>query len=461
MTVEQIAASGEQTIGGIPAGELAARFGTPSYVYDGAALRAAYQGLRERLHPAVDLFYSLKANPNVSVAALLRSLGAGMEVSSLTELATARWAGATPEEIILLGPGKSAEELRTAVELGIRAVVCESLEELAEVDALGAPGRVPVLLRVNPDFTTKGSRLAMGGKPRQFGTDQELLREAGETLRGLRHVEVLGIHVYMGTRILNAADIVHNTRGALAAAAELAAAIGSPLRCVDVGGGLGVAYFDQESDLDLAATVDGVNAAVTEFRATHPDCRIIMELGRYLTARCGTYLVRARYVKRSRGQWFVVTDGGMNHHMAAIGLGSFVKRNFPIRSLSHPDAPATEQYTITGPLCTPEDVLGRNVALPPVAPGDLIGVERSGAYGPTASPGLFLSHGYPAEVLVLDGTAYLVRDRDTVADLLGKQRLVPHLGPGTGTDPDPGGGHWAADRLDLSRLWAVPERTTR
>lgn len=449
----------EDTIGGVPVSVLAQRFGTPTYVYDGATLRATYAGLRERLHPAVDLFYSLKANPNVSVAALLRSLGAGMEVSSLAELATARWAGARPEEIILLGPGKSAEELRTAVELGIRAVVCESLDEVAEVDALASSGRVPVLLRVNPDFATKGSRLAMGGKPRQFGTDQEILREAGQTLRALRHVDVLGIHVYMGTRILNAADIVHNTRGALAAATELSAAIGFPLRCVDVGGGLGVAYFDQESDLDLDATVDGVNAAVTEFRADHPECRIIMELGRYLTARSGTYLVRARYVKRSRGQWFVVTDGGMNHHMAAIGLGSFVKRNYPIRSLSHPDAPATEQYTITGPLCTPEDVLGRNVALPTVSPGDLLGVRRSGAYGSTASPGLFLSHGYPAEVLVLDGEAHLVRDRDTLADLLGKQHLVPDLV----SDPvsDPGAGQSAADGFDLSRLWAVPERTAR
>jgi diaminopimelate decarboxylase len=294
---------------------------------------------------------------------------------------------------------------------------------------MSGPGRTPVLLRVNPSFATKGSRLAMGGKPRQFGIDQEALLEAGATLRALRHVDVLGIHVYMGTRILDAADVVHNTRGALAAAAFLGTAVGIPLRCVDVGGGLGVAYFDNEKDLDLAATVEGVNEAVTEFRRDHPGCRVIMEVGRYLAAWCGTYVARVRYVKQSRGQWFAVTDGGMNHHMAATGVGSFARRNFPIRSLSRPDDPATDLYTITGPLCTPEDVVGRNVALPPVAPGDLLGVERSGAYGPSASPGLFLSHGYPAEVLVLDGTAHLVRQRDTVDDLLAKQRLAPSLDP--------------------------------
>jgi diaminopimelate decarboxylase len=404
--------------------QLAERFGTPLYVYDGDLLRRTYTELRAMLHPAVDLYYSAKANPNVSVCAVLRSLGAGMEVSSLAELATARWSGAEPGRIIFLGPGKSSDELRSCIALGIRAIVCESLAELATVDELTRAGRTPVLLRVNPAFSTKGSRLAMGGKPRQFGTDQEVLLAAGATVRALRNVDVIGIHVYMGTRILNADDIVHNTRGALAAAEELSVALGIPLRTVDVGGGLGVAYFEDEKDLDVQRTVQGVNEAVTAFTGRHPDCRLIMELGRYLTGGCGTYVVRARYVKQSRGEWFVVTDGGMNHHLAAVGIGSFARRNFPIRALTRPDEPATGQYTVTGPLCTPEDVLARRVALPEVGPGDLIGVERAGAYGPTASPGLFLSHGYPAEVLVLDGVAHLVRRRDTVEDLLGKQQLV-------------------------------------
>jgi diaminopimelate decarboxylase len=114
----------------------------------------------------------------------------------------------------------------------------------------------------------------------------------------------------------------------------------------------------------------------------------------------------------------------MNHHMAAVGVGSFVKRNFPVRSITRYGDLASHRYTITGPLCTPDDVLARRVVLPEVRPGDLIAVERSGAYGPTSSPGLFLSHGYPAEVLVADGRPHLVRRRDTVEDLLGKQNLV-------------------------------------
>jgi diaminopimelate decarboxylase len=424
-------------IGGLATEHLAQRFGTPLYVYDGGSLRDVYTALRGQLHPAIDIFYSAKANPNVGVCAVLRSMGAGMEVSSLAELHTARWAGADPDAVIFLGPGKSHAELTACVQLGIRAIVCESLAELALIDELSREaGRTTrVLLRVNPEFTTKGSRLSMGGKPRQFGTDQEILR--GAEIRRYRHVRVDGIQVYMGTRILDAEAVVHNTRGALEAAEELSAALGFELSTVDIGGGLGIAYFEDESDLAVAEAVEGVNAAVAAFTARHPECRFIMELGRYLAGWSGTYVVRARYVKQSRGEHFVVTDGGMNHHMAAVGMGSFVKRNFPIRLLSRPDAPPTGKYTITGPLCTPEDVLGRRVSLPEVRPGDLIGIERAGAYGPTASPVLFLSHGYPAEVLVIDGQAHLVRPRDTVEDLLAKQILPPIHRP-------------AAERRDLT-----------
>jgi diaminopimelate decarboxylase len=412
-------------VGTIATQQLAEQFGTPLYVYDGASLRGVYAALRDQLHPAVDIFYSAKANPNVGVCAVLRSMGAGMEVSSLAELRTARWAGAEPESVIFLGPGKSRAELAACVELGIRAIVCESLAELALIDELSREARrtTRVLLRVNPEFTTKGSRLSMGGKPRQFGTDHEILR--GAEIGRYRHVQLDGIHIYMGTRILDAEAIAENTHGTLAAAQELSAALGFALATVDIGGGLGVAYFENESDLAVADAVAGVNAAVAEFTGRYPDCRVIMELGRYLAAWCGTYVVRTRYVKESRGEHFAVTDGGMNHHMAAVGIGSFVKRNFPISLLSRPDAPPAGRYTITGPLCTPEDVLGRQVVLPEVRPGDLIGIQRAGAYGPTASPGLFLGHGYPAEVLVIDGQAHLVRRRDTVDDLLAKQILPP------------------------------------
>ncbi|WP_017596052.1 type III PLP-dependent enzyme domain-containing protein [Nocardiopsis potens] len=426
-TAEDTPAAEEWRVQGVPASELARAFGTPLFVYDANALEAVYNGLRERLDPAIDILYSLKANPNVSVCSYLASLGAGAEVSSAVELRTALWAGVPPERIVYLGPGKTRRELEECVRAGVGAVVCESLEELRELDRIAAGSgdrEVPVLLRVNPEFHTKGSGLAMGGKPRQFGIDAGALRTAGGPIAGLRRARVQGFHVYMGTRFLDAEDIVHNTEQILGTAAELAEVLGIELKAVDFGGGFGVAYFDNETDPDPDTLASGINRAARGFLRDHPGCRLINELGRYLTATCGVYMVRALYVKESMGERFVVADGGTNHHMAAVGIGSFVKRNFPMRMLSPRRPGETGTYTVTGPLCTPNDVLGRRVVLPPVAPGDLLGVERSGAYGPSASPGLFLSHGFPGEVLVHDGTPHLVRLPDRGDDLLARQRLV-------------------------------------
>ncbi|WP_327178530.1 diaminopimelate decarboxylase [Streptomyces sp. NBC_01335] len=415
-------------IQGLPVSGIAEEFGTPLFVYDAQSIGDDYRRLRDGLRPSVDIFYSLKANPNISVSACLRSLGAGAEVSSEAELFTALRAGFAPEDIIFLGPGKTARELAACVRAGIRAVVCESFGELRRLDRVAAlsdrAARVPVMLRVNPPVPTSGSGLAMGGKPRQFGMDADLLRGSRAELASLRHLRVTGIHAYLGTRFLRHEDVVHNTRAVLAVAGRLSEDLGIPLGTVDFGGGIGVAYFEHEKDPDLGALVDGINDAVDDFARTHPGCRFILEAGRHLTAASGTYVVRVLDVKESMGETFVVADGGTNHHMAAVGVGSFVRRNFPLGVLDHRGEPSTMRCTVTGPLCTPADVLAKNVTLAAVRPGDLLGVGRSGAYGPSASPGRFLSHGYPAEVLVHDGKAHLVRRRDTLDDLLDPQTLV-------------------------------------
>ncbi|MER7394146.1 type III PLP-dependent enzyme [Streptomyces sp. NPDC000151] len=429
----------EVRIQGNSVSALAEEFGTPLFVYDADVLEQTYCELRGQLPDPVDIFFSLKANPNISVCGFLNSQGAGAEVSSYVELTTALKAGAAAEDIIFLGPGKDLRELTACLDAGIHAVVVESLDELRQLDALMAErggGECPVLLRVNPAFGTKGSGLAMGGKPRQFGIDEAELRRSKSALAELRHVRVKGVHAYMGTRFLHHEDVVHNTRQILATAEDLAGQLGFPLETVDFGGGLGVAYFDNETDLDIGALGEGMREAVAPFAERNPKCRLIMELGRYLTAMAGTYVVRARYVKESMGEAFVVADGGTNHHMAAVGVGSFVKRNFPVRHLNRPTDPPARRYSLTGPLCTPNDVVAKKVELPEVKPGDLLGVERSGAYGPTASPGLFLSHGYPAEVMVHRGRARLVRERDTTEDLLSKQHLID-FGASHGSDESP------------------------
>ncbi|WP_405584020.1 type III PLP-dependent enzyme [Streptomyces sp. NBC_01092] len=416
---------------GIGITELAEQYGTPLYLYDGAEITTRFQGLRERLHPALEVFYSLKANPNISICALLNRCGARAEVSSLTELVTARRAGVAPQDIIFLGPGKSRAELAACLDEDIHAIVCESLDELALIDEVAREKFVTarVALRVNPSFSVKGSGLTMGGKPRQFGIDEEqLLAEGPELASRYPAVRLMGVQVYLGTRILGEDTVVENTRRILDLAERISAHLGFPLETVDVGGGLGIAYFDNEKDLDLDELTAALNPVVDAFAVRHPGTRMIMELGRFLVAASGTYVTRVRYTKQSMGENFAVTDGGTNHHMAAVGIGSYVKRNFPIAALERLDAAATESWHITGPLCTPNDVVGKKVPMPPLEAGELIGVQRSGAYGPTASPVHFLSHGYPAEVLVLDGRAHLIRERDDVEAMLGRQRLFD--GPG-------------------------------
>ncbi|MEU0519637.1 type III PLP-dependent enzyme [Streptosporangium sp. NPDC006007] len=417
--------SAEFEVQGITVSELAREYGTPLYVYDGDALRDQFLGLRTLLHPRMEMFFSLKSNPNVSICALLHSLGARAEVSSLVELTTALRAGVKGEDIIFLGPGKSEEELRACLDEGVYAIVCESFGELELIDeAARARGTTAnVALRVNPSFSIKGSGLTMGGKPRQFGIDEEqILADPGLAAR-FPGVRLMGVHAYMGTRILSEEVVLENTVRILEMAERIAVKLDFPLEVVDVGGGLGVAYFEGERDLDPELLAGRLNPVVEEFARRYPDTRMIMELGRYLTAPSGTYVVRVRYVKTSMGERFAVADGGTNHHMAAVGIGSFVKRNFPMRLLNRIGDEPTEPWYVTGPLCTPNDTLGKGVPLPPVRTGDLLGVLRSGAYGPTASPVLFLSHGSPAEVLVKDGRHHLVRERDRVGDLLGRQHL--------------------------------------
>ncbi|AYN39816.1 type III PLP-dependent enzyme [Streptomyces dangxiongensis] len=411
---------------GLGVTRLAEEFGTPLYVYDGEEITGRFRDLRERLHPALEVFYSLKANPNVSVCALLHRSGARAEVSSLTELVTARRAGVAPHDIIFLGPGKSTAELAACLDADIHAIVCENLGELALIDEAARQRGVTarVMLRVNPAFSVKGSGLTMGGKPRQFGIDEEQLLAAGPALATrYEAVRLMGVQVYLGTRILGEDTVVDNTRRILGLAERLSERIGFPLETVDVGGGLGIAYFDNEKDLDLAELTARLNPVVGAFHSRHPGTRMIMELGRFLVAASGTYVTRVRYTKTSMGENFAVTDGGTNHHMAAVGIGSYVKRNFPMAALERLDEQPTEPWNITGPLCTPNDVIGKKVPMPPLREGDLVGVQRSGAYGPTASPVHFLSHGYPAEVLVLDGTAHLIRERDDSETMLARQRL--------------------------------------
>jgi len=404
------------------------QFGTPAFIYDQQFLIKNFTNLRRQLSTNLDIFYSLKANPNISITGQICSQGAGAEVSSLVELHTAIKAGVLPENIIFVGPAKTSTELKACIDHKIFAIVCESIDEIIEVNALSknmADGveKTSILIRVNPEFKGTGSGLAMGGKPRQFGIDENQIRSSVETLKKLSSITILGFHVYMGTRYLDAQPVIQNTTNILNLCKELSSVLQIDLKVVDIGGGLGVPYFSNETYINIPDLCTGMNKIIDAFSMQYPGARIIMELGRFLVAGCGVMLIKVRHIKNSMGEKFIITDGGTNLHMAAVGIGSFVKRNFPIVNFSSTSA-QLETVNITGPLCTPNDIVAKRIQLNRTKVGDIIGVLFSGAYGPTASPTQFLSHGYPAEVLIIKDTPHLIRQRDRPEDLLSQQILV-------------------------------------
>jgi diaminopimelate decarboxylase len=393
--------------------QIASQIPTPFFVYDQTGLKATFQRLKQYMPEGADIYYSLKSNPNKAVVATLVGEGAGCEVCSRAELETAVAAGGNRRRIIYVGPAKSARDIERAMEIGIKAIIAESLPELQMIAQIArARGIVqPVGLRINPDFRSSAVRIKMTGIASQFGIDEAEMWSAFDFAEADPHVTVVGIHVYLGSRILDEDAIFENTRNILDLARRVCDYLARPLSFVDVGGGFGLAYFDKERDLDPDKLGAGLAQIIAEFRARYGRTRVVIELGRYLVARLGVMVTQVRCVKQSKGKRFGICDGGSNIFAAAAGYGSAFRKNWMLRRLGDSSGERA-LYTLSGPLCTPSDTIGDQVELPLLAVGDLICFERAGAYGPSASPTQFLSFGYPAEVMMTPEGPVLVREAD-------------------------------------------------
>ena len=407
------------------------KFDTPFYFYDASIIQRSYESLKAVLPKTVDIFYSIKANPNIAICQELRRLGACAELCSYYEIIAALKAGFEPNNIIFVGPCKSDSELEKCIDLGIYAVICESINEFKRISKIASNRNkiARVALRINPSHIAKSALLKMGGKPSQFGMDEEIIFKNKEYFLSTPNIQLVGIHVYNGTRILNADTIVENTDYILNLARTIQTEWKLQFEMVDIGGGLGVPYFDNENELDLSTLELAMKPLVDAYLTDFPKTRLILESGRYLIAKAGVFVSKVIDIKKSKGEHFIITDGGSNCHMAASGIGSLFKKNFPIDIASHHSdlsqySQLTEKYNITGPLCTPGDLIGKQVLLPQLSIGDYVLVKNSGAYGPTASPVMFLSHGFPAEVLLKNTTLYLIRDRFTESEFIDKQFLI-------------------------------------
>lgn len=399
---------------------LAQQYGTPFYFYDKAVITENYNRLKESIFPGAKLFYSMKANPALGVCQVFHGLGSGIETASMGELYAALEAGFEPKQIIFTSPGKTRREIEFALKHRIRLMNIESLAEAHLVDeAAGALGTTADIgIRINPAASYSNAKIKMSGVASQFGNeeadiDAEFFRELG----ALRHLSLQGIQVYMGTQMLLAEDIIKNTEYIMDMALSMSEEFGFPLKYLNVGGGFGVKYFKNETPLDLTILKEGMAALGEKFGKGLEDTEVIFESGRFLMADAGVFVTQALYVKESKGQKFVVCDGGSNFHSSAAFLGRFVRNNFPLHTI--PAGTETSECTICGPLCTALDVIGQKVAVnADIAQGDLVVVEQSGAYGYTYSPCRFLSHEQPMELMADGDATYVIRERESVEDLV-------------------------------------------
>jgi diaminopimelate decarboxylase len=390
--------------------DIAARVGTPCYVYDAGIIRAAYSRLDAAFgdYPHA-IHYALKANSSIGIVQLLKDLGAGADANSIGEVDVALRCGLLPAQIVFTGVGKSMAELNRAVALGFKAINVESPGELDRLDALARAHRtvVRVALRVNPDIDARSHpHISTGLKTNKFGVPiddaPEIFREIGRR-QGLI---AAGVHMHIGSQITTLDPLVRGAR----AAASLACALkheGVPLRHLDLGGGLGISY-------DGTPTIDPAEygrALVDVVRGT--GLTALVEPGRSLVGPAGVLVTRIVDVKHFPGaRRFVVLDAGMTELMRPALYGAFHR----IEALT-PRAGAPIVADIVGPICESTDTFARDRELPPVQVGDLMLVRDVGAYG-AAMGSTYLRRPLPPEILI-DGEHWrVIRRRQTLDDML-------------------------------------------
>jgi diaminopimelate decarboxylase len=390
--------TGTLTIAGRAATDWVAGRGSPLFVYDAAIVAARIARFRGAF-PQVDLHYAIKANPYSPLLTAMAPLVDGLDVASAGELARAL-AVKGGDVISFAGPGKRDAELEAAITAGA-TINLESAGEatraLAIGDRLSKPPRLAV--RVNPDMELRGSGMKMGGRPSPFGIDAE---QAAAIARQViaAGADWRGWHIFAGSQSLDTAAIIETQAATLALAARLSEEAGAAPPLVNLGGGFGVPYFAGDTPVDVTAIGAALTAALSELSDLLRGSRFAIELGRWLVAHAGVYLTRVIDRKESRGETFLVVDGGLHHQLAASGnFGTVVRRNYPVAVAHRMGATAEETVSVVGCLCTPLDRLADRVALPRAEVGDVIAIFLAGAYGATASPTAFLGHPAAGEVL--------------------------------------------------------------
>ncbi|MCM2283291.1 MAG: pyridoxal-dependent decarboxylase, exosortase A system-associated [Desulfobacula sp.] len=377
-------------------------YGTPFYLYDHSIIRKKISLFRQCMPPEIKLFYAAKANPSIKLLKGMVGLVDGFDAASAGEIKAIITSGGNPETVSFAGPGKTIDELSYAVQVGIGSINIESERELELIaEVAKRQNKIPkISIRINPDFELHGSGVKMGGGAKQFGIDAERIPGLLGKISNFP-VKFQGFHIYTGSQNLSADSITDVMEQSLKLCLQLAGEASESIRMLNLGGGFGIPYFNKDEELDISAIGSRLASLIQIYKPKFPNAVFVIELGRYLVGESGIYVTKILYKKKSRGKTFLITDGGMNHHLAASGnFGQVLRKNFPIIMGTNVSGSECEQVDVVGPLCTPLDLLGSKIDLPKSREGDLIVFMNSGAYGYSASPLLFLGHEPPREIFV-------------------------------------------------------------
>lgn len=392
----------ELTIGGIKLTQLAQRIGqTPFYAYDRNAITRKISELRKQMPPDLKIHYAVKANPMPAVVQHISTLVDGLDLASIGEMKTALDTTMSVANISFAAPAKRDQDLRQAIaaEITINVESQNELEKIAQFsEKIGIKARVAI--RINPSFELKSSGVKMGGGAKPFGIDEELLPDVLKRLKTL-DLDFKGFHIFSGSQCLKADAIIEAQQKSIDLAIRLADFCPAPIQTLNIGGGFGIPYFPNESELNIQPIGDALFHSMVKLKKTQPKTDVIIELGRYLVGEAGIYVSQILDKKVSRGQTFLVVNGGLHQHLAASGnFGQILRKNYPIAIGNKMNSVEKEVVNIVGLLCTPLDILADKVELPKAEIGDFVVVFQSGAYGFTASPREFLSQPEICEVLV-------------------------------------------------------------
>ena len=386
----------ELHVGGVSTQQLA-EAGTPLFVYDRKRITSQVTRFREAI-PDVALHYAIKANPYQPLLEYISTLVDGFDVASQGEIGQVAGLGLP---VSFAGPGKTVAALETALRAGVTINLESETEATRALAIAGRIGVTPRLaIRVNPPFGLKGAGMKMGGHASPFGIDHDRVPALAQRLIA-QGAEWHGLHIYAGSQALSAAAVIELQQATIALAADMARQAGRAPSHVNLGGGFGIPYFARDEALDLEQVGAALAKALDERDTMLADTQFAIELGRWLVGEAGIYLTRVVERKTSRGRTFLVTDGGLQHMLAASGnFGQLLRRNYPVAIAGKFGGAPDEEVTIVGCLCTPLDLLADEAMLPRAEVGDLIAILCAGAYGLTASPSAFLGQPMAREILV-------------------------------------------------------------